>query len=108
MRLKERNKRLTVGRAACRIAKRIQMKRTFVQNAKLVKNASATANDLSISNPITRPQIFNPNLVKLSHAAFLWPFITEHGASIEKLQGQALRQTIGNHRPDNASSILWA
>ena len=44
--------------------------------------------------------------MELPHPAFLGALIPEHGACIEELQWQALRQPIGNHRPHNTSGIF--
>ena len=108
MRAKIVNKCCAIGQATFSIAKRIEMQNTFVQYADIGQHPRPTGNNFRISQRIGRAQIFNTNLVKLAHPPFLWAFITEHRACIEKFQRQALCQTPRNHGTNNASRIFWS
>ena len=106
MRRKIGNKRGPIGLPAFGIAKRIQMKRASVQHRQLAKNTGTAADDLGISNPVARPQIFDADLVELAHPSLLWPLIAKHRAGIEIFQRQALRHAVGDHRADHAGGVF--
>ena len=108
MRIEEIDQRRTVGLAAFTVAKRIQVKGAAVEHTKIIKNTRAAANDFGIGQTVTRPEIFDPDLMELAHASLLRPLIAEHRPGIEELQRQALRESVGDHRPHHAGGVFRA
>src|SRR5487761_794535 len=98
--------RLAVGLAASGVAERIDLKFHSVEQSERVQSLGAQRDYLDVALRLLHADQFDADLVELAEPALLRALVAEHRAGIEKAQRQALRQTVGNHRPHYAGGIL--
>ena len=87
------NERRAIAPAAIRVAQRVEFQGRAVEHAERLQDLGAEGDDFNVTQRLANTQQLDVDLVELALAPFLGPFVAEHGAGAERLDGQAVLQS---------------
>ena len=95
-----------IGLAAFRIAQGVELQGGVLQQAQFVQHPRAGSDDLHVARRLRHAHQFDADLVELPLAPLLRPLVTEHRPRVEELEGQLLRQAVGEKGAGHAGGVL--